>query len=128
MSGFAVGFGVGLAVLGVGSYLVSGQSSPTALIPAAFGLALVAAGLVARRPSCTKHAMHAAVVIALLGALGSFGGIPDAGRILAGAPVANPLAAWSKTLMSIGLAVFVGLCIRSFRQARKANRREPASA
>lgn len=120
MPGLAVGFGAGLTALGFGSYFASGQTSLTALIPALFGIVLIALGLLARRLATTKHAMHAAALVALIGIAGSWQGIPDSVRILAGAEVSNPLAAWSKALMALGMAVFLAFCVGSFRQARKA--------
>ncbi len=126
MSGLATGFGAGLVVLGVGAYFTSGQTSMTALIPAVFGVILIALGQFAKRDAYTKHAMHAAVVVALIGMAGSADGIPAAVRTLTGGTVTNPLAAWSKTLMALGLAVFFGFCVRSFRQARKARQQGPA--
>ncbi len=120
MPGLARGFGASLVVLGVGAYFASGRASMTALIPVPFGFILIALGLLARRAASTKHAMHAAALIAVIGIAGSWSGVPDAVRHLAGAEVSNPLAAWAKTLMALDLAVFVGFCVRSFRLARKA--------
>ncbi|MDE0106505.1 MAG: hypothetical protein OXN96_01785 [Bryobacterales bacterium] len=120
MPGIAVGFGISLLALGIGVYLASGRSSLTALIPAAFGLALVVLGSVAKRPSATKHAMHAAAVIALLGFLGSVDGIVGLAQMISGATVELPLAVASKAVMAVDLAAFLWLCVRSFRQARLA--------
>ena len=120
MPGLAAGFGASLVVLGAVAYFASGQASLTALIPAPFGIVLIALGRLARSAASTKHAMHAAAVIALAGIAGSWNGIPDAVQFLAGGEVSNPLAAWTKTLMALVLAVFLGFCIRSFRQARLA--------
>ncbi len=124
MPGLSAGFGVSLLALGVGVYLASGRSSLTALIPAAFGLALFALGLLAKRPSATKHAMHAAAAIALVGFLGSADGIVGLGRMVAGGSVELPLAVAAKGVMAAGLAAFLWLCVKSFRQARLA-RRQP---
>lgn len=120
MPGIAVGFGISLLALGIGVYVASGRSSLTALIPAAFGLALVALGLVAKRPSATKHAMHAAVVISLLGFVGSVDGIVGVAQMIAGASLERPLAVAAKGVMAVDLATFLWLCVRSFRQARLA--------
>lgn len=120
MPGIAVGFGISLLALGIGVYLASGRSSLTALIPAAFGFALVALGFIAKRPSATKHAMHAAAVISVLGFLGSVDGIVGLAQMIAGATVELPLAVAAKAVMAVDLAVFLWLCVRSFRQARLA--------
>ena len=120
MPRISVGFGTCLVVLGVGAYFASGQASPTALIPAAFGILLVALGLIARKASATKHAMHAAAVLALAGFAGSVNGLPDLLKLLAGGELEHPLAGVAKSLMALALATFLGLCVQSFRQARKA--------
>lgn len=120
MPRISAGVGTSLLILGVGAYFASGQASPTALIPAPFGIALVALGLIARKASSTKHAMHAAAVLALVGFAGSANGLPDLFRLLAGGAVERPLAAVAKSLMALVLASFLVLCIQSFRQARKA--------
>jgi hypothetical protein len=59
--------GVGLTALGAWGYFGRDTQSVTALIPAFFGLPLVACGLSARSPRATIIAMHFAVVIALVG-------------------------------------------------------------
>ena len=120
MPRLATVFGLGLVAIGIGTYFASGQSSYTALIPAAFGLALLALGVLAKRSRSTKHAMHAAAMVALLGFVGSANGLPAMVRLALGEAVELPLAVVSKSLMAIAMAIFLGLCIRSFRQARKA--------
>ena len=120
MPRISLGFGTGLIVLGTGAYLASGQASPTALIPAAFGLVLAALGVIAKRASSMKHAMHAAVVVALAGFAGSANGLPELLKLLAGGELERPLAGVAKSLMAIALATFLGLSIQYFRQARKA--------
>ena len=120
MPRISAGCGIGLIVLAVGAYLASGQASATALIPAPFGIVLVALGLIARKASSTKHAMHAAAVVALVGFAGSANGLPELFKLLAGGAVERPLAGVAKSLMALVLASFLVLCIQSFRQARKA--------
>src|SRR5947209_20632878 len=66
-----------LIVVGVVSYANGtpgddGKVSPTALIPAFFGAVLAICGLLAFKDNLRKHAMHAAAVVGLLGALGGF--------------------------------------------------------
>ena len=122
MPGLCTGFGVSLLALGFGAYLASGRSSLTALIPAAFGLALLALGLIGKRPSATKHAMHVAAVIALVGFVGSADGMLGVVQILAGGAVERPLAVAAKGVMAVDLAAFLWLCVKSFRQARLARK------
>ena len=120
MPGISVGFGISLLALGIGVYLASGRSSLTALIPAPFGLVLVVLGLVAKRPTATKHAMHATAVIALLGFLGSADGVVGLVQMIAGGTVERPLAVAAKAVMAVDLAAYLWLCVKSFRQARLA--------
>ena len=75
MPATTIALGAVLIVLGLGGYVLTGAASLTALIPAAFGLLLALAGLLARDDRKRMHAIHAAVVIALLGFLGSVRGL-----------------------------------------------------
>ena len=58
-------FGLILIVLGLAAYFLTGRVSVTALIPAFFGAVFVILALVARNEPARKHAMHAAVALAL---------------------------------------------------------------
>lgn len=55
------------------TYFASESRSFTAFIPAIFGAIMTLFGLIGRKESARKHAMHGAAVIALLGLLGGFG-------------------------------------------------------
>ena len=58
-----------LVATGVIAYVATGAASFTALIPAAVGVLLLIAALIGRRSEkARKHAMHAGLAIALLGA------------------------------------------------------------
>jgi hypothetical protein len=109
-------FGLILIVLGVASYVYTGRTSVTALIPAFFGIVLVLCALVARNESARKHAMHAAVAVGLLGALAALGrGVPAA----LGGDAARP-AVMSQLAMGVLLLIYVALGVQSFIAARKA--------
>jgi len=56
-------FGLILIVLGIASYMLTGRTSVTALIPAIFGAVLVVCALIARNENARRHAMHAAGVL-----------------------------------------------------------------
>ena len=110
--------GVLLILIGIAGYLFSiadGNTSLTALIPAAFGILLVIFGFVARtNENLRKHLMHAAVVVALLGFL-----IPM-GRILSKlGDIKVSLAVMSQVSMALVCLLFVILGVRSFIQARR---------
>ena len=110
----AISFGAFLIVLGIVSYLLTGQASVTALIPSFFGLGLVLTGWIARNDDLRKHAMHAAAVIALLGVLGSLGrGVP---ALMSGS---TGIAVVMQLVMGLSLLIFLILCVRSFIEARR---------
>ena len=72
MPRLAVIFGLLLILLGLLGYLVLADPdarSVTALIPAFAGLPILVCGLVAFKEGARKHAMHIAMVSALLGAI-----------------------------------------------------------
>jgi len=122
MANTTILFGVLLIALGGVGYVGSGMESPTALIPALFGVLLVVAGAIARNEARRKHAMHAAAVVGLLGFLGSASGLADLPALLGGGEVARPMAVASRSAMAVLSIVFVGLCVKSFIDARKSGK------
>jgi hypothetical protein len=117
-----IAFGVVLIVLGVAGYFGSGGVSITALIPALFGVVLVACGVLARNEGMRKHAMHGAVLVGLLGFLGSARGLLQLPALMSGGEVARPAAVIAQSAMALLMLLFVGLCVRSFISARAARR------
>jgi O-antigen/teichoic acid export membrane protein len=115
-----IGFGVALILLGLAGYFGTATTSPTALIPAAFGFVLVALGVMARNEKQRKHAMHGAAVIGLLGFLGSASGIMQVLAMLRGETIERPEAAIARSIMAIVCVAFVAMTVRSFIAARKA--------
>ena len=120
MASTTIVFGVLLTLLGLAGYFLTGTSSLTALIPAIFGLLLLVLGFLARSEPLRKHAMHAAATVALVGCVGAL--IP-----LLRTPAAprSPIAVFSQAAMVVLTAVFVALCVRSFRDARRARAGKP---
>lgn len=116
-----------LSLLGIFGYLSSESRSLTALIPLAFGMLLDTCGALALIPRFKMHAMHGASVLALLGILGSASGAVKFLGLLAGDPVSRPMAVQVQAAMFVICLVFLGLCVRSFREAR-ARRQAAASA
>lgn len=109
-------FGLILIVLGIASYVATGRTSLTALIPAIFGAIFVICALIARTESMRKHAMHVAVAVGLIGALASLGrAIP---AVMDGG--ATRPAVMSQLVMAALLLVYVYLGVQSFIAARKA--------
>ena len=109
-------FGLLLIVLGIASYVVTERTSVTALIPAFFGAVLVVLALVAKNENARKHAMHAAVAIALIGAIAS---LVRAVPAVAGGGISRP-AVVAQLAMAVLLLVYVALGVQSFIAARKA--------
>jgi len=116
-----IALGAALTLLGLGGYFLTGATSLTALIPAAFGVLLVLTGVLARDDRWRMHAMHAAVLIALLGFLGSARGLLGLGKLLDGTAV-RPAAIVSQTIMALLTLAYIVVAVRSFVQARKARR------
>lgn len=113
-----------LILIGILSYMTGEPApgkdtvSPTALIPAFFGIAMVFCGVLSLDRRFRKHAMHVAAMIGLLGALGGF--MPIA-RQIANTGAFDPLkkSSIAGELMIVVCLVFVGMCVNSFIQARR---------
>ena len=121
MAAITLALGASLIVLGVAGYVLTGAVSVTALIPAAFGVLFVLAGLLARSDRWRMHAMHAAVLVALLGFLGSARGLLGLGKVFDGTAV-RPAAIVAQTIMALLMLGYIVVAVRSFIQARKARR------
>ena len=119
MANTTIGFGIILIVLGVGGYFGSDRVSLTALIPAAFGLLLVIFGALARDEKRRKMAMHIAVTVGLLGFLGTVSGLFQLPTLLSGGVVERPGAVIPKSIMAVLMAIYVGMCVKSFIDARR---------
>jgi hypothetical protein len=111
-----------LFLVGIGFYLGTGATSVTALIPAFLGVPMEIAGFLGLREGWRKHAMHVAVLLALLGLLGSARGLLSLPALVSGAEVAGPVAVVAQSLTALLCLVFVGLAVRSFVRARSADR------
>jgi hypothetical protein len=116
-----IALGVALIVLGLAGYSLSGAVSLTALIPAPFGLLFVLAGVLARDDRRRMHAMHAAVVLALLGFLGSARGLLRIGDVFHATSV-RPAAIVAQSIMAVLMLVYIVIAVRSFIQARRGRR------
>ena len=108
-----------LIIIGIVGYaygFFAGKASITALIPAFFGIVMLLLGhFASAREALSKHLMHAAVLVALIGF------ILPAGRLISmlGSLTLNA-AVLSQLSMSVVCLIFVVLAVRSFINARKA--------
>lgn len=113
MSKIAIAFGVALIVVGVVGFIPS--HAPTALIPAYLGIVIAISGGIATNPSYRMHAMHLAVLVALLGFLAAGGRLV----ISLTKSVIDTVAVTSQGLTTVLCGVFIVLCVRSFIVARR---------
>lgn len=120
MPGISLVFGGLMIALGVGGWVMTGMEQPTALIPVGFGLVLEVCGVIAWvKPSTLKHTMHAAATVALLGLLGTARSLTKLGAALDGT-AERPAAVYSQSIMAVLCVIFLGLCVKSFIDARRA--------
>lgn len=110
--------GVLLILIGIAGYVFSiadGNTSLTALIPAAFGLLLVVFGVIAKsNEGLRKHLMHAAVLVGLLGFI-----IPAWRLVSQASNLKVSLAVLSQAAMALICLFFVILSVQSFVNARR---------
>lgn len=121
MAKLAIGFGVVLIILGVASFILTGSTHPTSLIPVWFGIVLILCGVLANTTDTRRRMlwMHIGVTISLLGFLfPGFMVIKD-WAAAHGAPLAHPAAVEEQAAMAIICLVFTVLCVRSFIAARR---------
>jgi len=118
MASTTIALGVILIVVGLAGYFLTGMVSVTALIPAVFGLVIALAGLLARDERRRKHAIHGAVVVALLGFLGTVRGLIAIGGVFDGT-AERPAAVIAQAVMALLTLGYLILAIRSFVAARR---------
>jgi uncharacterized membrane protein len=115
-----IAVGIGLVALGIGAYWTTNFNSWTALIPAFVGLPLLIFGWLSLQDKWRKNAMHAAVVVGLLGFIGAAVSLAlSLWPLLSNGSVKRPAAAVTQALMALICAAYVALCVRSFIAARR---------
>lgn len=123
MSKLSINTGIILIVLGILSYILTGAASVTALIPSFFGIAFVGLGFLAKKSeSMKKHSMHAALLLAILGLGGSFGGLISMIGAIGGEAPERLGASIGQAIMAIVCIVFLVAGVKSFIDARKAKK------
>lgn len=122
----SINIGILLTLLGILSYIVTDFASFTALIPSFFGIMFALLGFLGNRSEkMRKHAMHAALLLALLGLGGSFSGLIAIIGALFGTMPERMSAAVSQAIMAVLCIFFLIAGIKSFIDARK-SRKETA--
>lgn len=107
-----------LVLWGVAAYIISGQSSITAMIPSFMGAPLMILGLLSEKiPDMRHHLMHASMVMALLMVLGG-------ARVFADFSDMSNLAISSHIILIFVGVTFMVCGIMSFRAARLAREAE----
>ena len=107
-----------LVLWGVAAYIISGQSSITAMIPSFMGAPLMILGLLSEKiPDMRHHLMHASMVLALLMVLGG-------ARVFTDFSDMSNLAISSHIILIFVGATFMVCGIMSFRAARLAREAE----
>ncbi len=122
MAPITILFGILLILLSFGTYFPAPAESKhwTIFIPSFFGVSLIALGFLARKDKLRMHAMHTAAVIALCGFI-----IP-AFRVVGALAEGRELnlAMTASILMALLCGAFVGLCVKSFIDARRRRKEE----
>ncbi len=122
MAEITAGLGVSLVLLGAVGYFATNMVSITALIPTGFGLPLLALGLLGRRTQWRKTLMHLALLLTLIGLIGSARGLPGLVLLATGADVARPAAVVAQSAMALLCLLHLTLGVRSFILARLARK------
>ncbi|MFT3860715.1 hypothetical protein [Micropruina sp.] len=107
-----------LTLTGIIAYLATHMVSLTALIPSAVGVLLLVAGWLARTERLRRHAIHGALAVALIGALGSVMNVVKVGQLFNGT-AERPGAIVASLVMFIALVVYLAVGVRSFIAARR---------
>lgn len=119
MAKLTILIGVLLIAVGLTGYYATGGVSVTALIPAFIGLVVAALGAIALKEGARKHALHAALAVALLGFLGTASALLKLPALVAGGEVERPAAVVSRVVTALLCALLIGLGVRSFVAARR---------
>lgn len=121
MPGTTILFGLLLIGQGLFAYFVladADSKSITPLIPAMLGVPLTLLGLMALSPGMRKHAMHIAMLLGLLGVVGSL--YRPVSTAVSGGDVAwISSAVLMQFTMAVICLVYLFLGVRSFIRARK---------
>jgi hypothetical protein len=105
-----------LIALGLVAYVATGAASITALIPAIVGAVFLLLALAARSAAARRHAMHAAVALALVLIVGL---APRVVRAIGAGEIGRPAVLAQIAMLGL-LLVHLVLGVKSFVDARRA--------
>ncbi len=108
-----IAFATALIVLGIGMFFGTGATSPTALIPAAFGGLLLLTGVLAQHQHLYWRATMGTTAVALIGFLSTIVSLMTYSEIV------GPTAMVAKVIMAVLFGGLLGLCFQSFWQQRQ---------
>ncbi len=111
-------FGLLLNIVGLIGFFGTGATHYTALIPCALGLLLILSGIVAKKEHLRRHAMHVAVLVSLVGLVGTASAFGKISLLLDHAAGDKVPAIIAKIATALLCAIFFILCVRSFVRAR----------
>ncbi len=111
-------FGLLLNLVGLAGFFGTGATHYTALIPCALGLLLVISGLIAKKEALRQHAMHVAVLVALLGFVMTVTAFKELGFAIENITDPKAAAIMAKSVTALLCGAFFVLCVRSFVKAR----------
>jgi hypothetical protein len=99
VNGWTIGYGAALVAVGVGGFVATGATHKTALIPAGFGAAEIALGLLGARAAAT--------VVGVVAFAGAARGLKKLPALLRGEPVERPAAVAAQSVMAGLSAAYV---------------------
>lgn len=111
-----IGLGIVLIAVGVIAYVATAFASWTALIPAILGAVILICGLIGLKNQ--KLGIHIALVVAILGILGTSMNVVQVGALIAG-EAERPAAVVTSIITFVLLIVYVVMGVRSFIAARR---------
>ena len=118
MSTTTIIIGLLLIIEGILGFSLTGATHYTALIPSGFGLVITLSGILARNEKLHMHAMHAAVLFALIGFAATSAAFSKIPLLIAGNAGEKTVAYESKIVMALLCGTLLFLGIRSFVVAR----------
>jgi hypothetical protein len=119
MARVGIVFGIVLCCLSIVGMVGTLEKYPTQFIPMMLGVPVLFCGVVALNPHRRRYAMHAALMIAFVGAVcGGSRASYDMLQLVSGDEV-NQYAFRLLSLMSVICAIFVVICLVSFFQTSR---------